>query len=145
MASRNILIVEDEPDIRLTLRALLEGVYFTVDEAEDGLWALEKLKKHTYQLMILDLMMPQMDGFDVLKNIKPEVLQQMPVLILTARSQDEELFKGYGLGAAYYMTKPFANHNILAAIRELVEDMTPEQSSRIDSILYAKLGQRPPK
>jgi len=92
MAWHRILIVDDDMDIRLTLRALLEDLYFQVDEAEDGLWALEKLKSNKYQLMFLDLMMPQMDGFEVLQRIPPEALKDMPVVILTARGQDEDMF-----------------------------------------------------
>jgi len=134
-ASARILLVEDEPDIRITLRALLETYGFEVDEAEDGLWALKKLKEHQYRLLILDLMMPHMDGFDVLRNIPPEQLKQMPVVILTARSQDMEVMRSHELGAACYLTKPFDNKTILSAVVNLVGNLPPEQGRRIHRFL----------
>lgn len=134
-AAVRILLVEDEPDIRMALRALLETYGFEVDEAEDGLWALKKLKENQYRLLILDLMMPHMDGFDVLRNIPPDQLKQMPVVILTARSQDMEVMRSHELGAACYLTKPFDNKTILGAVANLVGDLPPEQGRRIHRFL----------
>lgn len=138
MAWHRILIVDDDMDIRLTLRALLEDIYFQVDEAEDGLWALEKLKSNKYQLMFLDLMMPHMDGFEVLQRIPPETFKDMPVVILTARGQDEDMFKGYQMGAAHYITKPYGNNKILVVVKDLVKDLMKEQAERIEEILAKK-------
>ena len=138
MAWHRILIVDDDMDIRLTLRALLEDIYFQVDEAEDGLWALEKLKSNKYQLMFLDLMMPHMDGFEVLQRIPPETFKDMPVVILTARGQDEDMFKGYQMGAAHYITKPYGNNEILVVVKDLVKDLMKEQAERIEEILAKK-------
>lgn len=130
-----ILLVDDEADIRLSLRVMLEEVGFKVSEAEDGMWAAQKLKEGAFDLMILDVMMPHMDGYDLLRSLPSEQLQRLPVIILSARNQDREVDLGLELGAARYMVKPFDIKAVLTAISELIVDLPPEQGRRMQYFL----------
>lgn len=130
-----ILLVDDEADIRFSLRHLLEAFGFQVDEAEDGMWGAQKINNGRYDLVILDLMMPHMDGFDLLRSLPPERLQRLPIIILSARGQDEEILQGHKLGATHYLVKPFDNKTILGAVLNLITDLAPEQGRLIERYL----------
>lgn len=99
-----ILIADDEPEIRELFRLYLEKDGYEVLEAEDGLEALEILKEETIDLLLLDIMMPGMDGFSVLKNVRKE--NNLPVLIMSAKDTDVDKILGLDLGADDYLTKP---------------------------------------
>jgi len=130
-----ILLVDDEPDIRMSLRHLLESFGFRVDEAEDGMWGAQKIRSEQYDLVILDLMMPHMDGFDLLRSLPPARLENLPIVILSARGHDEEILRGYKLGATHYLVKPFDNRTILSAVTQLIRDLAPEQGRLIEQFL----------
>lgn len=110
----NILIAEDEQDIRelLELHLIKEG--YTVYQAEDGIKALSLFKTHHIDLALLDIMMPKMDGFNVLKKIRE--ISEIPVIFLTARDQDTNKILGLGLGADDYIVKPFSPIELIARI-----------------------------
>ena len=103
--SYKILIADDEPEIRSLLRLYLENEHYEVIEAEDGQQALNLLHRHKPDLCILDIMMPKMDGFHVLQEIRKE--SNVPVMILSAKNADSEKILGLNLGADDYLAKPF--------------------------------------
>lgn len=113
-----VLIVDDEADIRLLLRELLERAGYTVDEAPDGRTALRNLFANVPALVILDVTMPEMDGYQTLERIRD--LSEVPVLMLTARSQELEKVRGLTGGADDYVAKPFGRQELLARVQALL-------------------------
>jgi DNA-binding response OmpR family regulator len=113
-----VLIVDDEADIRLLLRELLERAGYTVDEAPDGRTALRNLFANVPALVILDVTMPEMDGYQTLERIRD--LSDVPVLMLTARSQELEKVRGLTAGADDYVAKPFGRQELLARVQALL-------------------------
>jgi DNA-binding response OmpR family regulator len=113
-----VLIVDDEADIRLLLRELLERAGYTVDEAPDGRTALRNLFANVPALVILDVTMPEMDGYQTLERIRD--LSDVPVLMLTARSQELEKVRGLTSGADDYVAKPFGRQELLARVQALL-------------------------
>lgn len=100
-----VLIADDEPEIRDLLRLYLENEHYQVIEAEDGQQALDLLRRQKPNLCILDIMMPKMDGFHVLQEIRKE--SNIPIMILSAKGADSEKILGLNLGADDYLAKPF--------------------------------------
>ena len=114
-----ILIGEDDADVRKWLAIALETEGFTVRTAADGAATLEETKTTRPDLLILDVMMPKMSGLEVCKAIRA-FDRTLPILMLTARSKDEDLIAGLGAGADDYVTKPFALNVLLARIAALL-------------------------
>jgi DNA-binding response OmpR family regulator len=103
-----VLVVDDDDDIRTMLRITLEGSGFAVREAADGYAALAALEEHAPDCMVLDLMMPKLDGFGVLKSIRQrDLAPRTRVLILTCKVEERDFARGWELGADEYLTKPF--------------------------------------
>jgi DNA-binding response OmpR family regulator len=117
-ARPRILVVDDDPDIRLLLRELLERASYLVDEAEDGKMALRQLFANAPALVILDVTMPDMDGYQTLERIRD--LSDVPVLMLTARTQELEKVRGLSAGADDYVAKPFGRQELLARVQALL-------------------------
>ncbi len=113
-----ILIVDDEEMIREVIKEYSEDVGYQTDEAEDGKIALEKINKNTYDLLILDIMMPEMDGFTVLKNIPKE--KMIPTIVLSARGEEYDKLNGFDLGIDDYLTKPFSPKELIARIKAVL-------------------------
>lgn len=113
-----ILIVDDEDMIREVIKEYSEDVGYQTDEAEDGKIALEKINKNTYDLLILDIMMPEMDGFTVLKNIPKE--KMIPTIVLSARGEEYDKLNGFDLGIDDYLTKPFSPKELIARIKAVL-------------------------
>jgi DNA-binding response OmpR family regulator len=109
-----ILVAEDEEDIRNLLRMNLTDEGYTVLPAADGLEALEMLRKSEIHLAILDVMMPRLDGFNLLRKIRE--FSTVPVIFLTARADDMDKVLGLGLGADDYLAKPFSMSELLARV-----------------------------
>ncbi len=115
-----ILIIEDDPDLRLILRAQLEMSNYEVSVAEDGKAGFERAKEVLPDVILLDLMMPVMDGFQVLKRVKSiDALAEIPVIILTASHDDHHRKKGLSHYAAHYLTKPYT----LEALKEILAEV----------------------
>jgi len=112
-----ILVVDDNPDIVTITKTILEGKGFEVQTAINGLEAFSRLEEKKPDLIILDVMLPQMDGLEVLRKIKetPDYLS-IPVILLTAKVQHEDVLKGYKLGVDYYITKPFNSSQLINGI-----------------------------
>jgi len=117
-AQLRVLCVDDDEDIRLLLRELLERAGYAVDEAPDGRTALRMLFSKPPSLVILDVTMPDMDGYQTLERIRD--LSDVPVLMLTARSQELEKVRGLSAGADDYVAKPFGRQELLARVQALL-------------------------
>ena len=115
----NILIVEDEPNMRLGLKDNLEFEGYEVDFAPDGESGLAKILDNPYDLVLLDVMMPKMSGFDVCKTIRKKGITT-PVILLTAKDQEIDKVLGLELGADDYVTKPFSLRELLARIKAVL-------------------------
>nr|WP_040659761.1 response regulator transcription factor [Oscillibacter ruminantium] len=113
-----ILIAEDDEDIRAMLRLYLESEGFSVTEAENGTAALLQAREQRPDLILLDIMMPELDGFSVIKALRSE--SNIPILILSARTQDHDKILGLNLGADDYIAKPFNPLEIVARVRALL-------------------------
>ena len=114
-----VLIVEDEKDLALQLKTILEDEKYTVSTVFDGNSALDKILAEDFDLIILDIMLPGIDGFKILKFMRDEEINT-PVLVLTAKDEDEDKVKGLDLGADDYLTKPFSQIELLARIRAIL-------------------------
>ena len=114
-----ILIVEDEPQMRMGLRDNLEFEGYTVDTAEDGRVGLEKILENPYDLILLDVMMPHLSGFDVCKKAREKGIRT-PVIMLTAKGEEIDKVLGLELGADDYITKPFSLRELLARIKAVL-------------------------
>lgn len=110
-----ILIADDEAEIRSLLRLYLENEQYQVIEAEDGVQALELLKKEQPALCVLDIMMPKLDGYRVLQKLREE--SNIPVIILSAKDADSEKILGLNLGADDYLAKPFNPLEAVARVK----------------------------
>ena len=117
----NILIAEDEPSMYRLISFKLEANGFEVDIATDGVVALEKIKNSSYSALILDLMLPQLDGMQVLKRIRDNNIK-IPVLILSAKSQEKDVLAGLKSGADDYLSKPFRPAELLSRLNKLLEN-----------------------
>jgi DNA-binding response OmpR family regulator len=115
---KKILIVDDEEVIRKFLKINLIKWGYEVLEAADGVQALEQLGKDHFDLLICDIMMPNKDGWQVLKEVKsnPKTMH-IPAIVLTAKNEDTDMFKGYDSGADYYMMKPFTKAQLLYGLK----------------------------
>ena len=113
-----ILVADDDPQIlRLVARNLqLDG--YEVTTATDGQEALDQLEAHTFDLAILDVMMPKLDGFTVCARVRE--FSSMPIIMVTARGQDQDKIRGLDLGADDYLTKPFSVEELLARVRSVL-------------------------
>ncbi|MEX0681197.1 MAG: response regulator transcription factor [Balneolales bacterium] len=114
--NQSILIVEDEPSLIFTLRDTLENEGYRIHVAENGIDALDMLNNDIPDLMILDVMLPGISGFDVCKKIRERKLS-FPIIILTARDQEIDKVTGLNIGADDYITKPFGVKELLARIQ----------------------------
>src|SRR5579863_20785 len=113
-----ILIVDDEPHIRDIVRLNLELEHYCVLEADNGVEAIEELREHLPDLIVLDVMMPGMDGFETLKAIRE--VSNVPVIMLTVRQSEQDRIRGLDLGADDYIAKPFSPRELLLRIRALL-------------------------
>ncbi|MCH7403273.1 response regulator transcription factor [Belliella kenyensis] len=114
-----ILIVDDEPNILLSLEYLFKKEGFTVYIARDGEEAMEIIDVDLPEIVILDIMMPKVDGYEVCKYIK-EKNEAVKVVFLTAKSKIQDIEKGLETGADLYLTKPFTNKDLITKVRNLI-------------------------
>src|ERR1700730_482027 len=116
-----ILVVEDESDIRELLRYNLEQDGFAVEEASDGAEALDRVRRRAPDLMVLDLMLPQMSGLEICRRIRNEPeTAKLPIIVVTARGSEVDRVLGLEMGADDYVVKPFSPREVLARIRALL-------------------------
>ena len=136
MSEKRILIVDDDDEIRELLEFDIGHSGYFVDTAKDGLEGLNKALNNTYDLILLDVMMPKMNGFDVCKNIRQAKLA-IPILMLTAKGTIDDKTEGFDCGADDYLVKPFDIQEVLLRIRVLLRrnNMEEEKNSLSDEIL----------
>ena len=122
-----ILVVDDEELIRGVIREylLLEG--FEVDEASNGEAAVKLVSYNDYALVIMDIMMPHMDGFKACKEIKK--IKDIPCIMLSARSEEEDKLNGFEIGIDDYVTKPFSPKELMARVKAVLKRVCPDDSS----------------
>ena len=126
-----ILIAEDDPSLRKILVSLLEKSSYRVDAVENGLEALDYLRADSYDGAILDIMMPKMDGLEVLCTVRQEK-NTVPVLMLTAKSEIDDKVAGLDQGANDYLTKPFDLRELLARLRVLTRKQAIQHTSLLE-------------
>jgi DNA-binding response OmpR family regulator len=115
---KNILVVEDENRMREFIVLFLRREGYNVIEAENGMVALEKFKSEDIDLIVLDIMMPIIDGFQVCSEIRK--ISQVPIIILTAIEEENQQVKGYEIGADDYVTKPFKINILMAKVKRII-------------------------
>ncbi len=123
-----IVVCDDERSIVRLIQVNLEKQGYQVVTAYDGKEGLEKIKAEKPNLVVLDVMMPYMDGFEVLKSLRRDPdFQDLPVIMLTAKAQDKDVFDGYHYGADMYLTKPFNPIELITFVKRIA-DSTGEPS-----------------
>jgi DNA-binding response OmpR family regulator len=130
MSKTTILVVEDEIDILQLVAHNLKSADFYVLTAQDGYEALSVAKNHLPQLIILDLMIPGLDGFEVCKELKRSPMtKDIPVLMLTARGEEVDRIVGLELGADDYVVKPFSPRELILRVRAILRRHAPEEQA----------------
>ena len=137
MSTKKILVVDDEPAMRTGLLDNLEIEGYITDEASDGIEAIEKIKNENYNLIILDVMMPGMSGFDVCKKARA-LGKNTPIILLTAKGEEIDKVLGLELGADDYVTKPFSLRELLARVKVILR-RTENSSSATEEIIIGRL------
>ena len=126
-----ILIIEDEKLLAESLKTLLEGKGFSVEVALDGITGAEYAELGVYDLLILDVMMPGLNGYEVARKVRSQRVST-PILMLTARSSVEDRIEGLNAGADYYLSKPFDTRELLACIHTLLR----RQGKQVDELRF---------
>ena len=121
---KKILAVDDERHIVRLVEVNLQRAGYEVVTAYDGREALEKVKAENPDLVVLDVMMPYMDGFEVLKNLKADpATAEIPVIMLTAKAQDADVFRGWQSGVDCYLTKPFNPMELISFVKRIFKSL----------------------
>lgn len=132
-----ILIIEDEPSMRMGLIDNLEFEGYETDSADNGVTGLEKINSGKYNLIILDVMLPKLSGFDVCKKVR-ESGNKTPVILLTAKGEEIDKVVGLEIGADDYITKPFSLRELIARIKAVLR-RSSESDHNLKSIMIGKL------
>jgi DNA-binding response OmpR family regulator len=135
-----VLVVDDEPGIRDVIKEYMGVSGFEITESEDGISALNKLYKSEYDLVILDVMMPKMDGWSLCREIRKS--SKVPVIMLTARGEEYDKLLGFELGVDDYIVKPFSPKELVARAKAVLNRTRPEKDEEIIKtvIAYGKLN-----
>ncbi|MBT4589953.1 MAG: response regulator [Rhodospirillaceae bacterium] len=124
--AHSVLIVEDEPNIVLSVKFLMEGAGFNVRVARDGGAALKEIENAPPNIVLLDVMLPDRDGYSICEAIKANTdWQDIRILMLTAKGRDMDREKGLALGADDYITKPFSTRELVNRVVEVSEELSP--------------------
>jgi DNA-binding response OmpR family regulator len=146
--AETILVVEDEPSLQETLVYNLQKQGYTVDAASDGRTALEAARRFKPDLIVLDIMLPELDGFEVCKILRKEM--STPILMLTARDDEIDRVVGLEVGADDYLTKPFSMRELIARVKaqlrrtqlvrdELAKARSSESTSPLETLVFDNL------
>jgi two-component system alkaline phosphatase synthesis response regulator PhoP/two-component system response regulator VicR len=127
--SKKILVVDDERHIVRLVQVNLQKEGYEVETAANGLEALEQARAGQPDLIVMDVMMPEMDGFEALQQLKAdETTAEIPVIMLTAKAQDADVFRGWQSGADLYLTKPFNPLELISFVRRIFDNQAGEQA-----------------
>ncbi len=130
--SSHIFIVEDEPSIVSILRYNLEKENYKVSVSDDGEEALKLIKEKNPDLVLMDWMMPNLSGVEILKNLKKDNLyKDIPIIMLTAKGEEEDKLRAFDIGTDDYITKPFNQKELIARIKTVLRRLKPQASSDI--------------
>lgn len=138
---KQILVIEDDPDIGDMLEINLQDEGFAVEIAQDGLIGLDKLKSRAYDLLVLDLMLPGIDGLEICREVR-QLPHYLPIIIVSAKSSETQRVIGLELGADDYLTKPFSIPELVARIRALfrrIEAMAKASQSKTGTLIRGPL------
>ncbi len=119
---RKVLIVDDEPNIVTSLNFLMKKGGFETSVARDGDEALSEVERFRPDLVLLDVMMPMRDGFEVCQNLRAAGHTQLKIILLTAKGRDTEVAKGLAIGADAYVTKPFSTRDLVDQVSRLLAE-----------------------
>ncbi len=133
-----LLVVDDEAKIREVIREYAEFNGYEVTEAEDGMGAVGLCKLNKYDLVILDIMMPKLDGFSACKEIKK--IQDVPIIMLSARGEEYDKLFGFELGIDDYVVKPFSPKELMARINVVLERRNSSKKDTADTLLFGGLS-----
>jgi len=121
--TRSVLVVDDAPNILLSLQFLMSEAGYEVRVAEDGEAALKAIEERQPDLVLLDLMMPKHNGYDLCRTIRGNPnWKNIRIIMLTARGREDERDKGLAMGADAYITKPFSTRQVVERVREILGD-----------------------
>ena len=139
----SIAIIEDDPNIRSLIKIVLSPLNVSIDEYENGWTGLDAIAQKKYSLLVLDLMLPGVNGMEICRKIRL-ANNQMPILMLTAKSEEEDKIAGLDIGADDYLTKPFSNGELLARVKALLrrseaKSVSDKKENQIISIGSLKL------
>lgn len=132
-----ILVIDDEERIRHLVRMYLENEGFMVEEAENGREALDKFRKGSYSLLVIDLMMPEVDGWQVCREIRQ--VSNIPIIMLTARGEEFDRVLGLELGADDYLVKPFSTKELVARVKALLRRTKGNLIGSSSTLIFGKL------
>lgn len=122
----HILIVDDEPNIVMSLEFLMRKAGYSVSIARNGTEALEAIARTPFALLLLDIMMPDVDGYQVCRAVRAQPLQSdARVVFLSAKSKEADVQQGYEAGADLYLTKPFSTRQLMEKVKELLSTARP--------------------
>jgi len=117
-----VLIVDDDPNILMSLEFLMRKNGYEVFIARNGSEAMELLEQNTPDLALLDIMMPDVDGYEICKHVKTsDQLKSCKIVFISAKTKESDIQKGYDSGADLYITKPFSTKNVVSKVKELLE------------------------
>jgi DNA-binding response OmpR family regulator len=135
-----VLVVDDDPTVREVVAGYLARAGFTVDEAADGMDALARARHTPPDLVVLDLMLPGLDGLEVLRRLRAE-RGHLPVVLLTARGEESDRVLGLEVGADDYVTKPFSARELVLRVQSIVRraSVTPPRTTGADSLVDGDL------
>lgn len=123
MDNKKVLIVEDDADVRSVLSVALQKHGFSVAEAEDGLKGLKYLESERPDVMLIDVMMPRLDGFSFVKAVRyRQENRSIPVIFLTAKTDARSMIDGINVGAKFFLTKPFQISDVVAKLNKALDD-----------------------
>ena len=137
MNRQTILVVEDEGNILTIMRAILSANDYKVIEARDGKQALQMVASHCPDLVLLDLGLPDMDGLDIIRQVR--AWSKMPIVVVSARDRERDKVEALDLGADDYITKPFGTSELLARIRAALRHMQGENAQACDRFVCGGL------
>ena len=131
---QKVLLVDDEKRMLDLLELFLKPHHYLCKKAVGAYAALDSLEKEDFDIVLLDIMMPEMDGWELCREIRK--FSDVPIIMLTAREQQEDIIKGLNLGADDYITKPFNEEELLARMAALLRRRTPKNVIEVDGLLW---------
>jgi two-component system OmpR family response regulator len=138
----NILLAEDDENLGKLVHTFLKNKDFNVDLVRDGKEAFERFTSGNFNFLILDVMMPHMDGFTLAKEIR-EIDRKVPILFLTAKAMKDDKLQGFALGADDYLTKPFSMEELVARINAIARRMELQSESSEESVMLGSIRYEP--